>query len=129
MAFVWLCATPCDATGLTAGGGAGVAALPAVSRPDAAVEPPLHSLPALPPLPALVALPALVTLPALVALPALRRGAVALVLAVAAVAGVSAGDAPAIVLAAAPDGSVAASTPAPAGPDVELLFPDGRARA
>ncbi len=38
MAFVWLCASPCGATGLPVGGGTGVVALPAVSRPDAAVE-------------------------------------------------------------------------------------------
>lgn len=108
MAFVWLCATPCGATGPTAGGGTGGVALPAVSRPAAAVELPLHAL------------------PALVALPALHRGAVSLVLAVAVVAGLSAGDAPAI--AAARDVRVVASTPAPAAPGVEQRFPDSRNR-
>jgi hypothetical protein len=95
-----------------AGSAAGVVALPVAARPDAAVE---------------------------VLLPALHRGAVALVLAMAVVAGLSAGDARAIVGADAPDlpvaasapapgTPVAASTPAPAGRGGERLLPGRRYR-
>lgn len=116
MALVWLCATPCGATGPASGPAAATAAAtgPAAevvpARADAAVD---------------------------VLLPALRRGAVALVLATTVVAGLSAGDARATVgtsdlpaAASAPVRGVpvAVSTPAPAGGG-ERLFPEGRLRA
>lgn len=97
MAFVWLCATPCGATGPATGPATdtGSAAEVVAARGDAAVD---------------------------VLLPALHRGGVALVLATAVVAGLSAGDARAIVGTVAPDLTVAVSVPAPAGGG-ERLFP------
>ena len=92
MALVWLCATPCGATGPVPGGPVvDPVARPAAVRADA---------------------PAEVSLPAL---PALRRGAVALVLAMAVVAAVSAGDARATGGASTvPASTVSAASSAPA---------------